>query len=344
MENMKMENMKRVYCELFQNLQEGQDTVLVTVIEPSGLEKTLHTGASVAYWTNKWDNSYSLYAKESKGEIVVVEHFLPSQRLIVFGGGHIAMPLSEMASLLKFKVTVFDDRPFFADRTRFPNASEVICESFERVSQRLTFWGNDYVAIMTRGHRHDIECLRSVLSSETFPLYVGMIGSRRRVALVRRQMKEEGFSPERLERLHAPIGLDIGAVSPEEIALSILAEIVREKRGGISRKRECHANMELMQLLGGTAKEGTEERIAVITVVSAKGSTPREAGAKMAVFYDGRTVGSIGGGCAEADVARDARQVILEGGYRLKTIDMEDLAEEDGMACGGKMEVLMEAL
>jgi xanthine dehydrogenase accessory factor len=245
-----------------------------------------------------------------------------------------------MAHLLKFKVTVFDDRPSFADRTRFPDASEVICESFERISQRLAFRGNDYVAIMTRGHRHDIECLRSVLSSEAFPLYVGMIGSRRRVALVRRQMKEEGFSSERLERLHAPIGLDIGAVGPEEIALSILAEIVREKRGSVSQKRESHADMELLESLAGAA----EERAAVVTVVATKGPTPREAGAKMAVFYDGRTVGSIGGGCAEADVARDARQIILEGGYRLRTIDMEDSAEEDGMACGGKMEVLIEDL
>ncbi|MDR1874575.1 MAG: XdhC family protein [Synergistaceae bacterium] len=330
----------KIYCELFQNLKENKDTILVTVIRSSGLEKVLHTGAPVAHWLDKWDNDHSLYAQRDGGELTIIEHFLPSQRLIVFGGGHIAVPLSQMAHLLKFKAVVFDDRPSFANRTRFPNASTVICESFERISRLLTFQSGDYVAIMTRGHRHDIACLRCVLSSPIFPLYVGMIGSRRRVALVRRQMEEEGFPPERLERLHAPVGLDIGAVSPEEIALSILAEIVQEKQRNVSRKRECHADMELMELLAGDMRE----RVAVVTVVAAKGSTPREAGAKMAVFYDGRTVGSIGGGCAEADVARDARQVILEGGYRLKTVDMEDSAEEDGMACGGKMEVLIETL
>jgi xanthine dehydrogenase accessory factor len=339
--------MRKIYHELFRNLKENKGTVLVTIIKPSGLEKVLYTESSVADWMSKWDNDHSLYAnlrtegnEGEKGEVTVVEYFLPSRRLIVFGGGHIAMPLSQMAYLLKFKATVFDDRPSFANRTRFPNASEVICESFERISRHLTFQAGDCVAIMTRGHRHDIECLRSVLSSQILPSYVGMIGSRRRVAIVRRQMKDEGFPPERLERLHAPIGLDIGAVGPEEIALSILAEIVREKRESVARKRECHADMELLELLAGDL----EERVAVVTVVATKGSTPREAGAKMAVFYDGRTVGSIGGGCAEAEVARDAREILLEGGYRLKTVDMEDLAEEDGMACGGEMEVLIEAL
>jgi xanthine dehydrogenase accessory factor len=140
--------------------------------------------------------------------------------------------------------------------------------------------------------------------------------------------------------LHSPIGLAIGALTPEEISVSILAEIVRERRLGVHGSTgECYADYELIGLL---ARDDCEEA-AVVTVLSADGSTPREAGAKMAVFRDGRTAGSIGGGCAEADVIRDAIDVIDTGGFRLKTIDMTDSAEEDGMVCGGRMEVLIEA-
>jgi xanthine dehydrogenase accessory factor len=246
---------------------------------------------------------------------------------------------------LKFRVTVFDDRPSFADRTRFPGASEVICESFGRLSQRLTFRADDYAVILTRGHRHDVECLRSVLSGGESPCYLGMIGSRRRAAVVRRQMAEEGFARERVGRLRSPVGLDIGAVTPEEIAVSILAEAVQVKRESehARRNRECYADMPLIETLAAYGgPEESEGRMAVVTVLSAEGSTPREAGAKMAVRYDGSSVGSIGGGCAEADVIRDARDVLLKGGYRFKAIDMTD--GEDGMACGGRMRVLIEAM
>jgi xanthine dehydrogenase accessory factor len=261
--------------------------------------------------------------------------------MIIFGGGHIAVPLSQMASFLKFSVTIFDDRPFFANRIRFPWANNVICENFEKISQRLSFRRSDYIVIVTRGHRHDIECLRSVLSGD-LPYYMGMIGSRRRVAIVRRQMVGEGFPQEHIDYLHSPIGLDIGAVTPEEIAVSILAEVILEKRrgGSVPRNRGCYADMALMEAL---ATESSE-KVAIITVLSTEGSTPREAGAKMAVLYDGRSIGSIGGGCAEADVIRDARDIILKGGYRFKTVDMADSAEDDGMVCGGRMKVLIEAM
>jgi xanthine dehydrogenase accessory factor len=160
-------------------------------------------------------------------------------------------------------------------------------------------------------------------------------------------MIEEGFSQDALERLHSPVGLSIGAVTPEEIALSILAEIVQEKRkicpsaGGRPEKR-LYADTEPIEWLA--RGENDDKKAALVTVLSTKGSTPREAGAKMAALADGTLIGSIGGGCAEADVARDAREVIRNGGWQLKTVDMTDSAEDDGMLCGGTMELLIESV
>jgi xanthine dehydrogenase accessory factor len=330
--------MQKLYRQLFQTLQNGGEAVVVTRCGPSGVEKTL--GVENAFFRD------ALYMEKQGEDVIVAERFLPKPRMIVLGGGHIAVPLCQMASLLQFGVTVFDDRPSFADKTRFPQADEVICESFDKIARRVTLRGSDYVVIVTRGHRHDQDCLRVVLKGER-PCYVGMIGSKRRTAIVRQQMADDGYPPKLIQRLHSPIGLSIGAVTPEEIAVSILAEVIQEKRknrvpedagqyGGI------YADTELVERLAWAEAEG--ERAAVVTVLSTKGSTPREAGAKMALFADGRTVGSIGGGCAEADVARDARDVIRSGAYRFKTLDMTDSAEEDGMVCGGTMEVLIEAL
>ncbi|GHS94795.1 xanthine dehydrogenase [Synergistales bacterium] len=316
-----------IYAQALRRLQRGEKVTLVTALRASGVSKMLREG-----------DIESPFLTRSGEETIMTECFLPSSRVIIFGGGHIAAPLSHMAGLLKFNVTVFDDRPFFADRRRFPSASEVICESFEKIAERVTFQSGDYVVIVTRGHRHDIDCLRSALSGEA-PFYMGMIGSRRRVAIVRQQMIDEGFSQDRVRSLHSPIGLNIGAVTPEEIAVSIFAEIIQEKHKSSPQKQEYYVDMELMEALAQA-----QEKMALVTVLSTKGSTPREAGAKMAVLYDGTCVGSIGGGCAEADVIRDAREIILSGGYRFKIVDMTDSAEDDGMVCGGEMEVLIEAL
>ncbi|MDR0652091.1 MAG: XdhC family protein [Synergistaceae bacterium] len=331
---------RKLYRDLIQALNGGREMVLVTSWDDAGVSKALHFAAEGMAEETK--DAASIQKNDKDGKLVVTEYFAPKSRLIVFGGGHIAVPLSQMAFLLKFDVVIFDDRPAFANRSRFPMAKAVLCDRFETVGESLTIGGNDYVVIATRGHRHDQECLRGVLSG-CFPRYVGMVGSRRRVAVMRRQMTEEGFSPDLLDRLRAPVGLSIGAVTPEEIALSILAEIVRDKRQGpdAGQNRLC-SDTEPIEWLA--CPENDDKKAALVTVLSTKGSTPREAGAKMVALADGVAVGSIGGGCAEADVARDARDILQNGGCLLKTVDMTDIAEDDGMMCGGTMEVLIEAL
>lgn len=153
-------------------------------------------------------------------------------RVVILGGGHISQPLTAMLALLGYAVTVIDDRPDFANRTRFPQA-EVVCGDFHRFLASLTADDKTAIVIITRGHQHDTECLRAVAGQPAG--YIGMIGSRRKVEAVFAALASEGVERPLLERVRAPIGLDICAQGPAEIALSIAAEIVATFRGGDGR-------------------------------------------------------------------------------------------------------------
>jgi xanthine dehydrogenase accessory factor len=176
-----------------------------------------------------------------------------------------------------------------------------------------------------------------VLRGET-PAYTGMIGSRRRVAIVMRQLEEAGYAKERLDAVRTPIGLRIGAVTPQEISVAILAEVIQVRRGGRGAAENAGSDMETAAAL---ALRG-EEADALITILETHGSVPRETGAKMSMSYEGTIIGTIGGGCAESGIMQDARTIIREGGWRVVTVDMTDTAEEDGMVCGGQMQALLE--
>lgn len=268
---------------------------------------------------------------------LVIEPFTPRPRLLVFGGGHVALPLCEFADRIGFSTVVMDDRPFFASRSRFPKAENVVCASFEDCLDLLKPCCRDYAVIVTRGHRHDGIVLRQLLGKGL--AYLGMIGSKRRIAGMWRELEQEGFSRRQLEEVHAPIGLGINAATPEEIAVSILAELIACKNG--SGKKEAYSDMDLRVLSEAAKKQALP--VALLTILSSRGSVPRRAGAKMLVFYDGATVGSIGGGCSEAGVLRRARELMGSPGCQLEAVDMTgEAAEDEGMVCGGTMEVLIE--
>ena len=152
------------------------------------------------------------------------------QRAVVFGGGHISQPLVEFLYRVGYEVTIVDDRPDFANTLRFPDARQVLCCSFADAFPRLKLNRATAVVIVTRGHRHDLDCLRHVLSQD--PFYIGMIGSRHKVATVFEALRQEGVGADVLKKVHAPIGLDINGKTPAEIALSIAAEIVAVAKGG----------------------------------------------------------------------------------------------------------------
>jgi len=152
--------------------------------------------------------------------------------LIVAGGGHIAVPLADMAAQAGFRVIVVDDRREFSERARFPGAHEVVTAPFAGFFQGLKHGPSAYVVIITRGHRYDRECLEAVVDKDL--AYIGMIGSRRRVKTVLDHLAEAGVPREKLADIHSPIGLDIGALTPAEIAVSILSELIAVRRLGSS--------------------------------------------------------------------------------------------------------------
>ncbi|MBW2435680.1 MAG: XdhC/CoxI family protein [Desulfobacterales bacterium] len=155
-------------------------------------------------------------------------------QLVICGAGHIALPLAQFSRKLGFQVTVIDDRSDFANLTRFPGC-KVIAEEFTVALRGMTFGPATYVVVITRGHEHDVDCLIEIINKKT--VYVGLIGSRRRVRIVLEALAEEGFPQERLNEVFTPIGLPIGAESPEEIALSIVSELVCVRRKGPDQAR-----------------------------------------------------------------------------------------------------------
>jgi xanthine dehydrogenase accessory factor len=155
----------------------------------------------------------------------------PPQEMIICGGGHVGQAVARAARLLDFTVTVIDDRTDFASREKFPDPSiRLIADDFVTALRTLRLTPASHVVIVTRGHKHDEICLREVIDQPV--RYLGMIGSRRRTTTIREHLRRQGIDPQYLRRVHAPIGLDIGAQTPEEIALAILAEIVLVRRGG----------------------------------------------------------------------------------------------------------------
>lgn len=179
-------------------------------------------------------------AEIQKGVRVFLNILSCDARLIICGAGHIAIPLAQFAHQLGFRVTVIDDRSDFANLLRFPDC-EVIAEDFTIALRELHFSPATYAVVITRGHEHDVECLFEILKKET--QYVGLIGSRRRVRLVLEVLGKEGFPRERLKEVFTPIGLPIGAESPEEIALSIMSELVCVRRKGAAQARALRAQI-----------------------------------------------------------------------------------------------------
>ncbi|HEX3018580.1 MAG TPA: XdhC/CoxI family protein [Caproicibacter sp.] len=338
-----------IYSQLLNQLRSGRNIVLVSQLDgtqgkkESAMTKQLVDRDEYSEIALEALKSGLPITQQRQDTVTIAEPFYPEERLIVLGGGHIALPLVDFASKIGFSVTVVDDRPDFANSSRFPSAKNVICESFEKAIEQLKITQNDYVVIITRGHRYDQVCLEKLLAG-TEPFYTGMIGSRKRVAVVKNTLITQGYSQERLNRIHTPIGLAIGAVTPEEISISIVAEIIQCKRLK-SLDANHFGSRSDVDFSVITALADNIRQASLVTVISSKGPVPRGAGAKMIVYPDGRIAGSIGGGCSEAAVIGNARSIIGTGEYRLQTVDMTgDSAEDEGMVCGGIMQVLIEDL
>jgi xanthine dehydrogenase accessory factor len=179
---------------------------------------------------------YDLTGKEAAGTGMIcggvldiyIEPIVPTPAVFIFGGGHISLSVSKISAMSGFQVTVIDDRPEFANRERFPEAGQVIAEKYSTAFSRLQVTRSSYLVIVTRGHADDQQVLEWALTTEAG--YIGMIGSKRKIGTLYRNLEEKGTAREKLLRVHAPIGLNIGALTPEEIAVSIVAQMIQIRR------------------------------------------------------------------------------------------------------------------
>lgn len=248
------------------------------------------------------------------------EWFCPQPKLIICGGGHVAREVAVFASHLDFSVKIIDDRPELAAPERFPTADEVICDSYECLEKYLE--PDAYYVVVTPYHKGDYQCVSKILSSEY--CYLGMIGSRNKVANTAERLRRDGFAEEQIRTIFAPIGLPIQAVTPAEIAISILAQIIQEKN-------KTHVASVEQELLA------CQNHGVLCIIMEKQGSAPRGVGSMMLVEEE-RVLGSIGGGEAEYLAIMHAR-ACPEFALRRYTLAN---TKKDGldMICGGSIQVL----
>jgi xanthine dehydrogenase accessory factor len=165
---------------------------------------------------------------------VFLEPIKPFPSLIIFGGGHISFFLARIGKMVDFRVTIIDDRPEFANPERFPEADETIAEDMASVMKRLEINGSSYIVIVTRGHMKDEQVLEWAVTTPAS--YIGMIGSKRKIKTSFTYLLSKGITQEQLDKVHSPIGLAIGAETPEEIAVAIMAEIIQVRHQMASAK------------------------------------------------------------------------------------------------------------
>lgn len=182
---------------------------------------------------------------------VYIEPLLPHPRAFIFGAGHISRSLCQVAALAGFSTAIIDNRESFANRERFPQADEIHAEEYEEVFPKLAVNASSYLIIVTRGHRDDMRVLRWAVTTPA--RYIAMIGSKRKTIAVVKELEKEGFTREQFDRVHAPMGLDIGAITPEEIAIAVAAEMIAVRRNPASDWRRLSlsifAHEELKALL-----------------------------------------------------------------------------------------------
>lgn len=228
--------------------QAGQPTEKVTrlLIEEGGsvvggtlgLGQSLDAAATEQAFALIADERQEIVTQNIEDTRLLFEIARPPLELIVCGGGHVGQAVAQSGLFLGFRVTVIDDRAEFAGRERFPDERiRLIADDFVTALQSLKITPSSHLVIVTRGHKHDEICLREVVDKPA--RYIGMIGSRRRTTTIRAHLKREGIPDNLMQQVYAPIGLDIGAQTPEEIALAILAEIVMIRRGGEGRAKSA---------------------------------------------------------------------------------------------------------
>lgn len=337
--------------EIISNSDGNQKNLVATVIAGEHLgEKAFINDKKMVFESAKsgfLEQHIKTIIKQTETEIITIEDnrifceiLGAEKKLVICGAGHVSIPIIKIGLMADFSVSVIEDRYTFANHAIRAGAHQVICEPFEQGLKKIEGDKNTYFVIVTRGHRYDQICLEEIIKKEH--AYIGMIGSKVRVKKVKDQLAEKGVDIKKLEKVHTPIGLNIKAETPAEIAIAIMAEIVQEKN---QKKQSSGYSNGLLKTI--TTDEEQIQKKVLATIISRKGSAPREVGTKMLIYPDGRTVESLGGGCAEADIKIRALSMLSSDKEKaeLHQVDLTGWqAEEEGMVCGGIIEVFLESI
>ena len=327
-----------------------RETMTVTVLtgEKAG-EKAVICDGEAVYFSD--ENGFlkglgeQLLLLEGKGvcsvnnEEVYAEYPGHRKKLVICGCGHVSIPIIKLGKMLGFHVTAIDDRREFAENAEKSGADRVFNSSFEEGLREAGHDRDTYYVIVTRGHRYDEECLNILCRKKC--TYIGVMGSKRRVAVVRENLIKNGIKREDAEGIHSPIGLEIGSETPEEIAVSIMAEIIKIKN---ERKEAVIPEDIMTALIGGGHEEPLMGRKILATIIKKTGSAPREEGARMLIGED-RIINTIGGGLMEAKVIERAGEMLSEEKPRPEIVKLGLSAPSDsleGEVCGGEVEVFLE--
>ncbi len=256
-----------------------------------------------------------------------------SPTLVLFGGGHVCLAISQLATYLSIPYVVVEDRKEFCSKERFKDAKALVCcdsNNYFKELDKLNLGGNTYNIIATRGHKNDTYCLKEVLNRKFG--YVGMIGSKTKVKSCFDLLKKDGYKKELVDQVHAPIGLKIGSETPNEIAISIISEIIKHKNK-INKFNELDINL-IENLL-------KENKSILCQIINQSGSSPRHIGSLMLVTKN-NIYGSVGGGAIEFRSVEFSRKMLekkmcenIVNEYRLNNTDASNL----GMICGGNASI-----
>lgn len=327
--------MKQYDKILQQQLQkkDGIGSALVFAGEKQGTYFLFDEKGICAGKQDDWTKECFSVVKEQKnstvvnvdGNTVFVERFCGMPRWVILGGGHISLALANLGKLLGFHVTVVDDRAEFVNKDRFPNVDCLICDDFSYVFDKIPNFSETYYIVVTRGHQADFVCAEQICKRKY--TYFGMIGSRVKVAKTRERLLQAGVSQAQIDTIYAPIGLKIGAVTPEEIAVCIAAEVIQVKH---QKPMETISESFLQTVC--------EQKNGVVAMIVEKdGSAPRAAGARMFVQNGIIVCGTIGGGAIEQQAVKHC--AIMEQQETLFDVQRYVLNNQDsaglGMICGG---------
>lgn len=338
-----MKNCWKYLCENRESL------IVYTVVEGehSG-EKIIWEGDRCVYsdiFFERQDISVLLEIDDWKNGIFTMngvqiyrERFGGRPEIVICGCGHVGIALIKAALLLKIKTIVLEDREEFAENAKKAGADVVMTGDYSTMLKKISGSEDTAFIVVTRGHAYDKACLRQIFT-KTYG-YVGMMGSRKRVEAIKDYLRDAGITENRISDLHAPIGLDIAAETPEEIAISIMAEVIKVKN--LRSRSEGFSNELADEIINGYH----DTEIALATIVSRNGSAPRSVGTKMLIYKDGTIKGTIGGGLMEAGVIKKAADMLerREKCMLIKEDITGDEALNEGMICGGTLQIFIESL